>query len=92
MADDRAGAAAVQGGKTALLAPPTDARAQASGEAAAPQASGDTTAAAIDREQLAARAYELYLARGGSDGRDMEDWLEAERELRGAPRRMTTES
>jgi len=51
--------------------------------AGAPQASGDTTAAHIDRERLAARAYELYLARGGSDGQDMDDWLVAERELRG---------
>jgi hypothetical protein len=27
------------------------------------------------------RAYELYLARGGSDGQDFDDWLAAEREL-----------
>jgi hypothetical protein len=50
----------------------------------APQAGGDTTVASIDRERLAARAYELYLARGGSDGQDMEDWLVAERELLGS--------
>ena len=48
----------------------------------APQNSGDTTAATIDRDHLAQRAYELYLARGGEDGRDLEDWLIAERELR----------
>ena len=47
-----------------------------------PQNSGDTTAATIDRDRLAQRAYELYLARGGADGRDLEDWLIAERELR----------
>ncbi len=35
------------------------------------------------REQIARRAYELYLARGGSHGYDIEDWLRAERELRG---------
>jgi hypothetical protein len=28
------------------------------------------------------RAYELYLARGGGHGRDLEDWYEAERQLR----------
>ena len=28
------------------------------------------------------RAYELYLARGAGHGRDMEDWLQAERELK----------
>jgi len=41
----------------------------------------DTTTADIDRERVAQRAYELYLARGGADGRAMEDWLAAEREL-----------
>jgi hypothetical protein len=33
-------------------------------------------------EQIAARAYEIYLARGGFDGRSEDDWLQAERELR----------
>jgi hypothetical protein len=33
------------------------------------------------RERIAARAYELYLQRGGGDGRATEDWLEAEREV-----------
>jgi hypothetical protein len=47
----------------------------------APQDAGDTTSANIDRERVAQRAYELYLARGGSDGRAMDDWLAAEREL-----------
>jgi hypothetical protein len=47
----------------------------------APQNVGDTTAATIDRDELARRAYELYLARGGEDGRDLDDWLTAEREL-----------
>jgi hypothetical protein len=46
------------------------------------QTTGDTTAADLDRDRIAARAYELYLARGGGDGMDMEDWLVAERELR----------
>jgi hypothetical protein len=33
------------------------------------------------REEIAQRAYELYLARGGADGSEQEDWLHAEREL-----------
>jgi hypothetical protein len=33
--------------------------------------------------EIAKRAFELYLARGGVHGRDVEDWLQAERELRG---------
>jgi len=32
-------------------------------------------------ESIAKRAFELYLARGASHGHDVEDWLEAEREL-----------
>lgn len=50
-------------------------------EATAPQSTGDTTAANLDRGRIAARAYEKYLARGGQPGRELDDWLEAEREL-----------
>lgn len=35
-------------------------------------------------EEIAARAYEIFLLRGGSHGSDLEDWLQAERELRQA--------
>ena len=33
-------------------------------------------------EDIRLRAYHRYLERGGSQGTDFEDWLEAERELR----------
>jgi hypothetical protein len=33
-------------------------------------------------EQIARRAYEIFLARGGAPGHHEEDWLQAERELR----------
>ena len=33
---------------------------------------------------IARRAYELYLARGCDAGHDVEDWLQAERELQEA--------
>lgn len=33
-------------------------------------------------EQIAEAAYQRYLSRGGGHGRDFDDWLEAERELR----------
>ncbi len=36
------------------------------------------------RDRIAMRAYELYLARGGADGRDFDDWLAAEREISGS--------
>ena len=51
------------------------------GDEWAPQSSGGTTAAELDRDRIAARAYEIYLERGGSGGDAMEDWLAAEREF-----------
>jgi HSP20 family molecular chaperone IbpA len=33
------------------------------------------------RDMIASRAYELYEARGGSHGRDIEDWTQAEHEI-----------
>jgi hypothetical protein len=33
---------------------------------------------------VARRAYELFEARGSEPGADVDDWLQAERELRGA--------
>jgi len=35
------------------------------------------------KEQIATRAHELYLQRGGQDGHSLEDWLTAEKELKG---------
>jgi hypothetical protein len=32
-------------------------------------------------DDIAQAAYQRYLSRGGSDGRDFDDWIEAEREL-----------
>ncbi len=34
-------------------------------------------------DEIARLAYELYLRRGGADGNDVGDWLEAERRLKG---------
>jgi len=42
---------------------------------------GQTTVANPDRERIALRAYELYLARGAVDGLAEDDWYTAEREL-----------
>jgi hypothetical protein len=51
---------------------------------ARPPATRTEMAAAAEpsRDAIAQRAYELYLARGRTDGHDLEDWLEAEHELR----------
>ncbi len=37
----------------------------------------------VTKEQIATRAYQLFVARGGRHGYDIEDWLQAERELLG---------
>ncbi len=38
------------------------------------------------QEQIAKRAYELYLERGCREGCDVEDWVDAEREILTVPR------
>ena len=50
-----------------------------------PAQAADAAVASSDSptdDEIRARAYELYLERGGSHGQDFDDWLEAERELR----------
>jgi hypothetical protein len=42
--------------------------------------------ATVSNSDVARRAYDLYLARGREDGHDVDDWLQAERELRDAAR------
>lgn len=37
---------------------------------------------AADHEAVARRAYELFVERGRIPGRDAEDWLEAEEQIR----------
>lgn len=37
----------------------------------------------VTDEQVAALAYAIWIDRGRPDGRDVEHWLEAERQLRG---------
>lgn len=39
----------------------------------------------VFEEEVADRAYEYWQARGGGDGRDREDWLQAEQDL-GSPK------
>jgi hypothetical protein len=45
------------------------------------------------QEEIALRAYHIYLQRGGAQGNEFEDWMQAERELLaeiGKPRRKAT--
>jgi len=41
------------------------------------------TAAQPSHEEIARLAYEIYLRRNGQGGSELEDWTEAERQLRG---------
>lgn len=52
---------------------------KADGAEAASAGAGDLT------EQIRQLAFHLYESRGGGDGHDLDDWLEAERELILAP-------
>jgi hypothetical protein len=74
---DRPAGGAVSGGAMAPSSPLGQASATGSGTAAS---SGREGTPSLD--QIAQRAYEIYQSRGGTDGQDMEDWLQAERELR----------
>jgi hypothetical protein len=47
----------------------------------APKARPDA-ASHITETEIARRAYDLYLTRGGEPGHDVDDWLQAEQELR----------
>lgn len=40
-------------------------------------------------DAVARRAYEIYQSRGGNHGADLDDWLEAERQLRRGPNDVT---
>jgi hypothetical protein len=45
-------------------------------------AGANAPAAGVTEEQIAHRAYELYCERGCQDGHDLDDWLQAERDVR----------
>jgi hypothetical protein len=39
----------------------------------------------VSDDNVARRAYEIYENRGANDGADLDDWLEAERQLKPGP-------
>ena len=59
-----------------IEAPPQPEPAASAQGAAAPEQPG-----ALPRDEVARRAYDLYQQRGGGDGGDLDDWLQAERDL-----------
>ena len=42
-------------------------------------------------ERIRQRAHEIYLTRGGQDGSDLDDWLQAEQEVLGSEPEHTAE-
>jgi len=48
----------------------------------APTQNPNTARTGPTQEQIARRAYEIFLARGGQSGNPEQDWHQAERELR----------
>ena len=53
-----------------------------------PKSNGAPTNGVSDTE-IARRAYEIYESRGAHHGRDLDHWLEAERELKPGPTSVT---
>ena len=50
----------------------------------APNQTGDRLSGAPSlQEQIEARAHEIYCARGAEPGHELDDWLQAEREIMG---------
>jgi hypothetical protein len=54
-----------------------------------PQTDVSHSASEVTPDAIARRAYEIYMNRGGAEGHDIDDWLQAERELQEDPVRQT---
>ena len=61
------------------------ARATPAKSAKAADAPRAASADSSDEEAIARRAYQIYQERGGGHGADVDDWLQAEREIRSRP-------
>ena len=83
-AKNSAAAAPAVAGDVAAGVTTSSQRAEASDTALSVAANDAARAVTSDPsyDDIARAAYERYLSRGGNHGRDFDDWLEAERELR----------
>ncbi len=59
--------------------------AEASQDASMASTRAESMASSPSDEDIRMRAYQRFLDRGAVHGMDFEDWLEAERELKGKP-------
>jgi hypothetical protein len=44
----------------------------------------------VPKDKIAEKAYEIFKSRGGTPGRDLDDWLQAEKELARSQKTGTT--
>ena len=49
------------------------------------ESASDQSSSKPTHGEIAIAAYQLYISRGGGEGGEIEDWLQAERELSGRP-------
>lgn len=68
---------------------PQTAPAAAEAGLAAPANVGGAENGSPSEAEIRVRAFEIYLRRGGEPGHEIEDWLQAERELRREPGRQS---
>jgi hypothetical protein len=61
-------------------------------EAPAPKAKNAASKLKPTQDQIATRAYQIYLERGFTPGDPMQDWLRAERELAAPPKKSRSKS
>lgn len=59
---------------------------------ATPPSAQPTSTMQVPREKIAMRAYEKWVKRGKPQGTDLQDWMEAEAELRAELSRTNTGS
>lgn len=64
----------------------------ATGKSGRRRADGPLSPVSVPSPGVARRAYELFLERGGDHGGDLDDWLQAERELKGSRIERTNET
>jgi hypothetical protein len=69
-------------GRKTVKAEKTSAPMVKTGASSKPAKSADKSRRFPTHEEIAARSFELYLARGGEPGHAEEDWLQAESELK----------
>jgi hypothetical protein len=50
-------------------------------EKSSPKSEPQTVEGHPPRQEIELRAHQIYVERGGAHGQDVEDWLQAEREL-----------